>query len=109
MFPLALPASAARFLHSGIQIYLPLPLHFARIRSVEMTVVVSGTFDEPKQPENLEYPEKPESQKELSQLPLTVSDNNTPKRHSIPLVGEKDPMNPHARSATALCRSHSAE
>ena len=45
MFPLALPASAARFLHSGIQIYLPLPLHFARIRSVEMTVAVSDTFE----------------------------------------------------------------
>jgi len=45
MFPLALPASATRFLHSGIQIYLPLPLHFTRIRSVEMTVAVSGTFE----------------------------------------------------------------
>ena len=54
MFPLALPASAARFLHSGIQIDLLLPLHFARMRSVEMTVAVSSTFDEPEQPKKLE-------------------------------------------------------
>ena len=74
-----------------------------------MTVVVSGTFDEPEQPENPEQPKKPGIEKKLSQLPFTVSDKHTPKRHSIPLVGEKDPMNPHARSATALCRSHSAE
>ncbi len=45
MFPLALPVSAASFLHSGRQIDLQLPLHFARIRSVEMTVAVSGTFE----------------------------------------------------------------
>ena len=45
MFPLALPASATRFLHSGIQIYLHLPLHFARMRSVEMTIAISGTFE----------------------------------------------------------------
>ena len=45
MCHLALPASAARFLHSGIQIDLHLPLHFARMRSVEMTVAVSGTFE----------------------------------------------------------------
>ena len=45
MFPLALPASAARFLHLGIQIYLHLLLRFARMRSVEMTVAVSGTFE----------------------------------------------------------------
>ena len=80
MFPLALPASAARFLHSGVQIYLHLLLRFARMRPVEMTVTARGTFDEPKQPENLEYPEKPESQKELSQLPLTVSDKQTRKK-----------------------------
>ena len=47
MFPLALPASAARFLHSGIQIYLHLSFHFARIRPVEMTVTATGTFEEP--------------------------------------------------------------
>jgi len=57
MFPLALPASATRFLHSGIQIYLHLSLHFARIQPVEMTVVLSGTFDEPEQPQNPEQPE----------------------------------------------------
>ena len=45
IFPLALPAGTKRFLHSGIQIYLLLPLHFARMQSVEMTIAVSGTFE----------------------------------------------------------------
>ncbi len=45
MFPLALPANAARFLHSGIQIDLLLPLHFAQMRSVEMTIAISSIFE----------------------------------------------------------------
>ena len=80
MFPLALPASAARFLHSGIQIYLHLLLHFARMRSVEMTKTVRGTFDEPELPENPEQPKKPGIKKESSQLPLTASDKQTRKK-----------------------------
>ena len=79
MFPLALTASAARFLHSGIQIDLHLSLHFAQIRSVEMTVAVRGTFDEPEQPENPEQPKKPGIEKKSSQLTLTVSDKHTQK------------------------------
>ena len=44
MFPLALPASAARFLHSPTHRDLLLLYHQARIRPVEMTNLVSGTF-----------------------------------------------------------------
>ena len=60
-----------------------------------MTLMFIGTFNEPEQ---LEPPEKPEQ---------PVSQTST-KKHSIPLVGEKDPMNPHARSATARCWSSPA-
>ncbi len=45
MFLLALPASAARFLHSPTHRDLLLLYHQARIRPVEMTVTVSGTFE----------------------------------------------------------------
>ena len=60
-----------------------------------MTLMFIGTFNEPEQLEPPEPPEKPVSQ-------------TSTKKHSIPLVGEKDPMNPHARSATARCWSSPA-
>ena len=44
MFPLALPASAARFLHSPTHCVSFLLPHQARIQPVEMTNLVSGTF-----------------------------------------------------------------
>ena len=47
MFPLALPASAARFLHSPTHRDLLLLYRQARIRPVEMTNLVSGTFEKP--------------------------------------------------------------
>ena len=56
MFPLALPASAARFLHSPTHRDLLLLYHQARIRPVEMTITARGTFDEPEQPEKPEQP-----------------------------------------------------
>ncbi len=47
MFPLALPASAARFLHSPTHRDLLLLYHQARIRPVEMTVTARGSLKKP--------------------------------------------------------------
>ncbi len=54
MFPLALPASAARFLHSPTHRDLLLLCHKAQMQPVEMTATARGTFDEPENPKQLE-------------------------------------------------------